>query len=654
MAGSDRLRDYEQEVALFRRRALVAAAGAVLVVAVLGARLFHLQYLSHDHYTTLSNDNRVRIEAVAPTRGLIRDRDGRILAENLPSFTLTLVPERVDDLDATLERLRGLVDFTPADVQRLRAVWRRARPFEGVPLRFQLQSDEVSRLSVNRHRFPGVEIEAGLTRHYPWGRTAVHALGYVGRIDERDLQRLDEGEYRATQHVGKNGIEYAYEPTLHGEPGLRRVEVNVQGRVLRVLDEQAPVPGRDIRLSLDLGLQRAAERLLGPEDGAVVALDPRNGAVLALASSPQFDPNQFVNGIGQQAYAALRDSPHRPLFNRATRGQYPPGSTIKPFIALNGLEADARRRDEPIRCRGYYTLEGRSHRYRDWKAHGEVDLGEAITQSCDVMFYDLALQLGITELASFLRGFGLGQPTGIDIPGERGGLVPDPDWKRRTRGEPWYTGETLIHGIGQGFLQATPVQLAAAAAQVANRGRPVLPQLVLGPASDGARGGPGAAPDAPDAHANGEGGEQAGDAAKAPSAVSGAEAPVVEPLDLSVASDWEYVIDAMVDVTEGENGTARAIGWKSANTIAGKTGTAQVFSIAQGEHYDEGAIAKELRDHALFIAFAPADAPRIAVAVVVENGGSGSGTAAPIAQQLIDRWLAEQAPAPGEGVASGG
>ena len=633
MAGSDRLRDYEQEAALFRRRAIVAGIGAVLVVAVLVGRLLHLQYLSYDHYTTLSNDNRVRIEAVAPTRGLIRDRDGRILAENLPSFTLELVPERVDDLDSTLESLRGLVDFDTADVERLRKAWRRARPFEGVPLRFQLRPEEVARMSVNRHRFPGVEIAAGLTRHYPYGRTAVHALGYVGRIDERDLQRLDEGQYRATTHVGKNGIEYAYEPALHGQPGLRRVEVNVQGRVLRVLDEEAPVPGKDIRLTLDLGLQRAAERLLGPEDGAVVALDPRNGAVLALASTPRFDPNQFVNGIGRQAYAALRDSPHRPLFNRAIRGQYPPGSTIKPLVALNGLEVDARKRDEPIHCRGYYRLEGRSHRYRDWKAHGEVDLGEAITQSCDVMFYDLALKLGMTEMASFLRRFGLGQRTGIDIPGERSGLVPDPEWKRRARGEPWYTGETLIHGIGQGFLQTTPVQLAAAAAQIANRGQPVLPQLVLDAGADGA---------------------DREDAVQRPQAASGADAPAVSPLELKVAEDWEFVVDAMVDVTQGDNGTARAVGWNSPNTIAGKTGTAQVFSIGQGEQYDEEAIAKELRDHALFIAFAPADEPRIAVAVVVENGGSGSATAAPIAQQLIDRWLAETPPAPGRGMADGG
>ena len=650
MAGSDRLRDYEGEAGLYRRRALAAGLGALVVVVVLVGRLFHLQYLSYEHYTTLSNDNRVRIEAIAPTRGLIFDRDGRVLAENLPSFTLELVPERVDDLDATLERLRGFVEFDAGDVERLRRAWQRARPFEGVPLRFQLDPDAVARLSVNRHRFPGVDIVASLTRHYPWASTGVHALGYVGRIDEQDLQRLDASAYRATSHVGKTGVEYAYESALHGEPGFRRVEVNVQGRVLRVLDKQPPVPGRDIRLTLDLELQRLAERLLGPEDGAVVALDPRDGAVMALASTPGFDPNLFVNGIARDTYSALRDSPHRPLFNRAIRGQYPPGSTIKPIIALNGLERDARARDETLHCRGYYTLEGKSRRYRDWKAHGTVDLGDAITQSCDVMFYDLAMDLGMTEMAGFLREFGLGQPTGIDLPGERGGLVPDPEWKRRARGKPWYTGETVIHGIGQGYLQTTPLQLATATAQIANRGRPVRPHL-LAATQAGERGPvPGessASEQAASAKAAGEApaAETAGTEASGPEgAVEGPAEPVVDPLELSVPSDWAFVIDAMVGVTQGEHGTARAIGWESPHTIAGKTGTAQVFSVAQGEEYDAEAIAKELRDHALFVAFAPAETPRIAVAVVVENGGSGSATAAPVARRIIDRWLAAHPP----------
>lgn len=607
MAGFDRLRNHEYEAQLFHRRAALAAVVVVVLLLLLVARLVQLQYVGFDHFSTLSNDNRVRLQAVAPTRGLIRDRDGRILAENLPSFSLQLVPERVDDLEATLEQLREVIAFDRQDVERLRLAWGRARPFEGVPLRFRLTREEVARISVNRHRFPGVDIVAGLTRSYPHGSLAVHALGYVGRIDEGDLRRLDASAYRATSHTGKLGVEYQYESLLHGSPGVRQVEINAQGRILRVLEEQPPEPGRDILLSLDIELQRLAEELLGERDGAAVVLDPRDGQVLALASTPAFDPNLFVNGIGHERYAGLRDSPRRPLFNRALRGQYPPGSTIKPMIALNGLETGARDRDDTIECRGYYTLEGRGRRYRDWKVHGEVDLAASITESCDVMYYDLALRLGMGTMADFLRRFGLGSESGIDLPGERDGLIPDADWKRETRGESWYTGETVIHGIGQGYMQVTPIQLATAVAMIGNRGQPVRPRLFLRTA--------------------------AADNPAEPSE------PLIEPLELSHPPDWEYVIDAMVGVTRGERGTARSIGWRSPHVIAGKTGTAQVFSIAQDEEYDEETIAATLRDHALFIAFAPAEEPEVAVAVVVEHGGSGSAVAAPIAQQLIDAWL---------------
>lgn len=607
MAGPDRLRNQEFEARLFRGRTVIAALGVTVLVLVLIGRLFYLQFVSHDHYSTLSNDNRVRLQAVAPTRGLIRDRDGRLLAQNLPSFSLQLVPERVDDLDGTLAGLRSLIAVDAREIEQLREAWSHARPFEGVPLRFRLTPEEVARVSVNRHRFPGVDIVAGLTRSYPHGTLGVHALGYVGRIDEQDMRRLDPTRYRATTHTGKLGVEYQYESLLQGQPGVRRVEVNAQGRVLRTLTEEPATPGRDLRLSLDLELQRRAEELLGEQDGAAVVLDPRDGQVLALASTPGFDPNEFVNGIGREQYAALRDSPHRPLFNRAIRGQYPPGSTVKPMIALNGLVEDARDRDEVLNCRGFYRLDGRGRRYRDWKVHGKVDLADSITQSCDVMYYDLALRLGMGTMAEFLRRFGLGGETGIDLPGERDGLVPDADWKRRARGEPWYTGETLIHGIGQGYLQTTPVQLATAAAIIANRGEPVRPHLFL----------------------------RSGD--QPPSAE--VTEPVMSPVELEHAEDWEYVIDAMVGVTQGEKGTARAIGWRSPHTIAGKTGTAQVYSLAQDEEYDEETVAAELRDHALFIAFAPADQPRVAVAVVIEHGGSGSSAAAPVAQQLIDAWL---------------
>ncbi|MEX0606859.1 MAG: penicillin-binding transpeptidase domain-containing protein, partial [Halofilum sp. (in: g-proteobacteria)] len=339
------------------------------------------QYYGYEHYATLSDDNRLRIEAIAPTRGLIYDRNGRVLAENLPSFHLELVPERVEELDATLDHLRELIDFSDGDVQRLRAAWRHARPFEGVPLRFRLSREEVARVSVQRHRLPGVEIAAGLTRHYPYGRTAVHVLGYTGRISRGDLRALDASKYRASTHVGQTGVEATYEQVLHGDPGFRRVEANVQGRALRVIEEKSPVPGQDVRLTIDLEYQRLAEELLGDRDGAVVAIDPDNGELLAMMSAPGFDPNLFTRGISGSEYGALRDSPRRPLFNRAIRGQYPPGSTIKPVIALNGLDTGTQDRGDHINCRGYYQLNDSGRRYRDWKEHGDgIDLADAITQ----------------------------------------------------------------------------------------------------------------------------------------------------------------------------------------------------------------------------------------------------------------------------------
>lgn len=611
MAHLDRLRDRESEFSLFRTRAAIAGVVVVLLLGVVFARLLVLQYADHGHYTTLSDDNRVRLNAIPPTRGLIRDRNGVILAENLPSFTLHLVPEQVDDLSATLDGIGELIELEQRDVDRLLAGWRRARPFEGVPLRFRLNAEEVAVLSVELHRFPGVEIVAGLARHYPHGETAAHAIGYVGRIDDRDMARLDRGRYRGSSHTGKLGAEYQYESVLHGEPGFRRVEVNVQGRVLRVLEEEAPTPGRDIRLTLDLELQRVAEEALAGQAGAVVAIDPRNGEVLALASTPSFDPNPFVNGIAQADYALLRDAPWRPLFNRALRGQYAPGSTVKPILALHALETGVRGRDETIHCNGYFRLPGRSRQYRDWTVHGRhLDLAQALEQSCNVMFYDLAHRMGINELATAYRGFGLGRLTGIDLPGERPGLIPDPEWKRQNRGEAWYPGETVIHGIGQGYMTVTPMQLATVSAILANRGRSVQPRIFLDAADNG------------------------------PEPVRPAVS-LPEPIVMSDPENWDYVVDALVDVTRGELGTARSMRWRSPNVIAGKTGTSQVFTRPRDEDAPslEDTIY-ELRNHGLFVAFAPPDRPRIAIGTIVEHGGGGSAAAAPVAQVVIDHWLA--------------
>ena len=609
MGLSDRLRDYESEQRVFQTRALVAGVIVSLLLVVVMARLVVLQYIDHGHYTTLSDDNRVRLHAVPPTRGLIRDREGRILAQNLPSYTLELVPERVSDVEATIAGLRELIEIDDRDVERLRSRWRRARPFEGLPLRFRLSQDEVARLSVNLHRFPGVDIVAGLTRHYPHGETGAHAIGYVGRIDTADLRRLDNNRYRGTNHVGKVGAEYQYESVLHGEPGFRQVEVNVRGRVLRVLDEQAPKPGRDIYLTLDLELQKVAEKALEEQAGAVVALDPNTGDILALASQPSFDPNLFAHGIGREVYESLQTSPRRPLFNRALRGEYAPGSTVKPLLALHALENDVRPREETIHCRGYYQLPGGTRRYGDWKRHGHLDLAQSIEQSCNVMFYDLAYEVGIENVASAYRAFGLGARTGVDLPGERTGLVPDPDWKRAALGEPWYRGETIIHGIGQGFMTVTPMQLASVAAIFANRGQPVRPRIYRDTVDDG------------------------------PPPIR-AELPDLTPINSVADDDWEYIVDAMVDVTRGEQGTARSMRWRSPNVIAGKTGTSQVYSRPAGtdavEHEEQ---IYHLRNHGLFIAFAPPENPRIAIGVIVEHGGGGASAAAPVAQAVIDDWL---------------
>lgn len=612
MGLSEQLRDYEQEQRIVQSRAIVAGVIVALMLAGVVARLVVLQYVDFGHYTTLSDDNRVRLHAVPPTRGLIRDRDGRVLAENLPSYTLELVPERVEDLEETVAALRELVEIDDDDVERLRERWRQARPFESLPLRFRLSEDEVARLSVNLHRFPGVDIAADLTRHYPYGQIGAHAIGYVGRIDRGDLERVDASRYRGTNHIGKVGAERQYEDILHGKPGFRQVEVNVQGRALRVLEEEAPKPGQDLRLTIDIELQRVAEEALGDDAGAAVALDPATGEVLALASTPSFNPNMFAVGGGGEIQRLLQTAPHRPLFNRALRGQYAPGSTVKPIVALQALAQDVRDRDEEIHCRGYYQLPGGTRRYGDWKVHGYLDLGESIEQSCNVMFYDIAHEMGIADLAAAFRSFGLGSVTGIDLPGERNGLVPDEEWKRATMGESWYRGETIIHGIGQGFMTATPMQLARVATLFANRGRSVRPHIFADAEGDG------------------------------PPPIR-AELPDLPPVEVSAEDDWEYIVDAMVDVTQGDEGTARSLRWKSPHVIAGKTGTSQVYSRAQGaEEVDFEDQRYELRNHGLFLGFAPAEQPEIAVGVVVEHGGGGSSAAAPVAQAVIDEWLAQR------------
>jgi penicillin-binding protein 2 len=615
------LKDFHREVTLFRHRLLLASVILCICTFVLLAGLARLQIVKHDHFRTLSQENRVKILPIAPTRGLIFSREGTLLADNRPSYSLEITPERVRNLESELSELQRIIALDGNDLERFYDALKTKRRFESIPLRVNLNREEVARFSIDQYRFPGFEVKATLTRYYPLGVDLAHLVGYVARIDETDLDLIDRSNYSGTSHIGKAGVERAYESVLHGQVGYQQVEVNAIGRVIRVLEKTPPVPGRDIYLTLDLSLQQEALAALGDRRGAVVALDPETGGILAFVSTPGFDPNEFVNGIDPTSYAELRDSPDRPLFNRALQGQYPPGSTVKPFLALGALRHGLRSVESVTWCPGWYRLSGEQHRYRDWKreGHGHVDMSVAITQSCDVYFYRVAQDLGITRVHDFMEQFGFGRRTGIDLPGEAAGLMPSPEWKRKARKLPWYLGETLITGIGQGFTLATPLQLAVATAALARRGTVVQP------------------------HAVGEIEDSASRDAEVLESPEYVAAPEVSP------DDWQTVVHFMEEVVHGARGTARRVGEGAPYRFAGKTGTSQLFGLSQGDTPAEKEIDERLRDHALFIAFAPADKPLIAVAIIVENGGSGSRTAAPIARKLFDHYLRVDATISGGG-----
>ncbi|MCH8261464.1 MAG: penicillin-binding protein 2 [Proteobacteria bacterium] len=608
------LKDTEEESRLIRLRVYSAVVIIILLVMVLVARLFYLQVIRHDHFITLSQSNRVKVLPIAPIRGLIFSRDNVLLADNQPSFSLELIPEQIDNLDKTIGQLSRLIDLDEDSISRFKKLRREKRRFESIPLKFNLSEGEVARFSVERHKIPGAKVIARPYRYYPEESGLVHALGYVARIDEKDLQKIDESDYLGTTHIGKLGVEKAYEDILHGRVGHQQVEVNAQGRIIRVLERTPPEPGQNIYLTLDLSLQSAASKIMQGKRGSIVAMDPDNGDILAFVSSPAYDPNPFVNGIDSKSYKVLLSSRDTPLINRALNGKYPPGSTVKPFLGIAALMFGVRNTDEAIWCRGWYTLRGHDHRYRDWKkgGHGHVDLNYAIMQSCDVYFYTLAHDLGITKLNKALTNFGFGVKTGIDIGGESTGLVPSIDWKRSALNQPWYPGETLIAGIGQGYVLATPLQLVTATAALANHGRRVLPRLVY----------------------------------KISDPISGESTllPVATPTYVAgyKQEHWDFVIQAMQDVVHGPRGTARRSGANAAYRYAGKTGTSQLFGIDQDGKYEKDKVPEHLRDHALFIAFAPVEAPKIALVIIVENGGSGSSTAAPIARKLLDHYLLDE------------
>ena len=605
------LKDITHESNLFRTRVIFTYVVIVVLFLSLVLRLVELQVIEHGHFQTLSHNNRVKIVPVAPTRGLIFDRNGVVLAQNTPSFSLEIVPEDVGALSDVIDDLTEIINISESDEQRFLGLVSKNRRFDSIALRTRLTEEEVARFSVNRHRFPGVDVHARLSRDYPLGSLGVHLIGYVGRIDEQELQKVDVANYRGTTHHGKTGVEQAYEEHLHGKVGYQHVETNAQGRTLRILKPANPIPGADLYLGLDASLQAVAEASFKGETGSLVALDPVTGDILAFVSMPGYDPNLFVDGIDRKSYRELLSSPERPLFNRALAGQYPPGSTVKPFIGLAGLETEVAQIRKRIWCPGWYSLKGHSHKYRDWKrhGHGRVNLDDAIVQSCDVYFYELARALGIERMHEFMSQLGFGQRTGIDLTGEAAGLMPSREWKRQVKNKPWYPGETLITGIGQGFILATPLQLASATATLGMRG------LRMNPAA---------------------GGVLRNTATNSTTALTSESATSVAQTD---PAHWERIIEAMENVVHGSRGTARRIGAGAAYTIAGKTGTSQVINVGQEEDYEEENIDKKLRDHALFVAFAPADNPQIAVAVVVENGGSGSRTAAPIARKVMDHYL---------------
>ncbi len=598
------IRDKIGERRVVRARLGVAALLIFVLFAGLSIRIGYLQIAQYDHYSARSQDNRVRLAPVTPTRGLIFDRNGEILAENRPAFRLSVVPEQVEDIPTLLDELGQIITLSEDERAAFRRAYSRSRGFQEIPIKLRLTDEEVAQLTVNRHRFPGVEVRPDLARHYPYGEIGAHVIGYVGRISEDELRTRDRRQYRGTSLIGKTGIERSYEHLLRGKMGLEHIETNALGRPLAVLERDPPVPGRDLQLTLDIELQRIAEATLGDYRGAIVAMDPRNGAILALASQPGFNPNELVQGLDQTAFNNLRQNPRQPLFNRALRGRYPPGSVVKPFLALAAVATGHMTADERIFCNGEFQLPNVERVWRDWKpeGHGHVDFIDSVAESCDIYFYELAHQMGIDAMHDWMTQFGFGLPTGIDLPGERSGVMPSRDWKRAALGEPWYLGETINTGIGQGFTLATPLQIATSTAMLANRGRPVRPHLL-------------AQPDAP------------------------LPSPAVPVMKLDNEQLWQITTDSMIEVVHGERGTARAIGEDLDYQIAGKTGTAQVIGIAQDEEYDEETLDERFHDHALFSAFAPAENPRIALAVVVENGGSGSQTAAPMARIMIDAWM---------------
>ena len=618
MKYSRELKNYQNEQHNFKLRLGVLGFLVLAAFSLLAFRFYYLQINRYDYYQTLAENNRISVVPITPNRGLITDKNGVVLAHNFFVYTLEITPSKVDNLEETIAQIAQLVEVSPSDLKRFKKQKTESHTFESIPLRTHLNEIEAAKFAVNRYRFPGVELKSRLFRHYPLGKQGAHMIGYIGRINDKDLAKLAEQDalsnYKGTDHIGKSGIEQYYESALHGTTGFQQVEIDADGKAVRVLSSVAPMSGSNLVLSADSKLQEIAETAFGERRGALVAIKPSTGEVLAFVSMPTFDSNLFVDGIDVENWKLLNDSLDKPLINRPLRGVYPPGSTFKPFAALAGLENGKRKPPFSISDAGFFTLPNSSHRYRDWKpgGHGSVDMRRAITISCDTFFYGLAMELGIERLTNFVRHFGFGQKSGIDIAGEVGGLLPTPEWKQRRYKQPWYMGETVIAGIGQGYTLVTPMQLAQATAVLANKGIAMRPRLV--------------------------------------SAITDAKTGISTPTQAVInekvtldANNLDIVNLGMIDVTL-PGGTAASVGANAGYSIAAKTGTAQVIGIKQNEKYNANLINERHRDHALFIAYAPAQDPKIALAVIVENGGHGGSAAGPIARKVMDYYLLGKLP----------
>jgi len=613
------LRDHERELYAFHARIGVAGFAVLVAFALLFARFFYLQVVQHDLYASRAEENRISIVPLAPNRGLILDRNGVVLARNYSAYTLEIAPAQVRDLERTIDELGDIVDIQPKDRSRFRKLLAETRSAESLPVRTRLSDEEVARFAANRYRFPGVEIKARLFRQYPHGDIASHVIGYIGRISTRDQERLEElgvgANYRGTDFIGKAGVEASHQDELHGTTGFEQVEIDAAGRGIRTLSRTLAQPGNNVTLTIDIRLQEVAERLFGERRGALVALEPATGAVLAFVSKPGFDPNLFVDGIDSASWADLNNSPDRPLNNRAIAGLYPPGSTFKPYMALAALELGKRTPNSAIHDPGYFEFGGR--RFRDSRpgGNGYVDLYRSIVVSSDTFYYQLANDLGIDAIAGFMKHFGFGSKTGIDLEGEATGVLPSPEWKmkrfRRPEQQKWYAGETISIGIGQGYNAYTPAQLALAVATLANNGAVFRPRLA-------------------DHVENQRTGER-----------RAVEPQLVRRIPLK-EEHVEFVKRAMAGVNREGTG-ARAFA-AAPYTSAGKTGTAQLVGIRQNEKYDERKVSERLRDHSLFIAFAPVESPRIALAAVVENAGFGARAAAPLVRAVLDYYLLGKVP----------